>query len=305
MKKEWIHLAIGGALGVLCLVLSACGSTAAAPIDGGSAPDGGAMLDGGSAPDGGAMADGGTVTDGGMGYHLKIYIKGDATPKTFSDGLSGQTPTNYYLGIQRVDLMTSANDANLVTVFDHGANYVEADMQGETLVGEGDLRNIPAASYTHGRVLLPMARFDIQTTVHVVSPPAIVPGTVHALTALSNVNLDGANRNAGWAKFTFNLGPYVVSTTAVLPAPPSSGGGTIVQENGRTWMVFPLSPPLLVVAGMQTTPKVTVICDIYESFRWQDQNESGYTQGVFDTVSTGGWEPVKNFGATDYRIVQD
>jgi len=304
MKQRLIQLTVCGLAALVYLSLNGCGSSALQGLDGGSAAqDGGAAGPDGGAEDGGLAGDGG-LSDGGLGYHLNIYVKGDLTPKTFNDGFSGQTPSNFHMGLARFDLMTSPTDPSPVTVFDHGANYVEVDMLGETLAGKGDLRNIPPATYTHGRALITMSRFDIQTMVHVASPPVTVQGTVSVLTALSGCTLDGLPRSPGWAKFTFHLTPYNVSRIGTLPSMPSTGGGTIVRDNDKTWMVFPISPALLIVPNLQTSPKITIVFDVFESFRWQDLSTAGYTQGVFDTESSGGWEPVKNFGATDYHIEQ-
>jgi hypothetical protein len=272
--------------------------TDAADFDAG--PDAQQEIDG-AATDGAVQTDGGGDPDGSTGYQLRIYVEGDMTPKTFTDGYSGQTPTDYYMGISRFDIMTSETDPNPVTVFDYGENYMEVDMSQNTEVGSVALADIPFNFYSHGRVLLKMTRFDVETTVHATMPPADLPGTVTVVAALSDALIDNVQRSQDWVQYTFNV-MGGITTTGTLPELPSTGGGTVVKENGRLWLVFPLTGGLTIDPLPTQDHSATIIYEIYESFRWQDEQETNYTDDVFDSNADGSTEPVMNFGATGYQI---
>lgn len=239
--------------------------------------------------------------DGGSLYELSLYVEGDLTPKTFEDGYSGQTPSSYTMGISRFEIMTSEDDANPVTVFDYGENYNEVDMLTNSLVGSADLTTIPVGVYTHGRVLLKMTRFDIETTVHSTMPPASVPGTMTVLAALSNTEIDGTERSQDWVQYTFN--DYGgISTTGTLPELPTTAAGRIERENGETWLVFAFDQSLTIIPIPGQAHSATITYEVFESFRWEDQDAEGFTEDVFDSRTDGTSEPVMNFGATGYSI---
>ena len=255
-----------------------------------------------------ATSDGGTQDGGGDGgqpaFAIDVYVRGDVTAKTFNDGFSGQTPRNFTIGFSRVDLMTSENDATPVTVFDFGSNYVEVDMLSETKIGSADLRDIPSGVYTYGRALLVMARFDVDVTVHTMISPTGIAGTATVTAALSDATIDGHARSQGWAQEVFTIPnlPAITKDTT-LPDLPSTAAGTIVEENGKMWLVFPLNPSLPVAPIPNIAHKLTMVYDEFESFRWQDQPTSGYSDGVFDSDQDGNTEPLQNVGATDYHII--
>lgn len=234
-------------------------------------------------------------------YTLSIVVTGDATPIDFDDGSTGQTPTNYFMGLQRFDLMRSAQDPAPVIVFDHGTEYVEVNMSTSQTVATVNLLDLPLGLYTHGRVLLTMTRFDVLTTVHVTMPPTALPGTMSVVGALSDCVIDGTARTQDWAEFTFNVAGGITRPGA-LPGMPATGGGTIVREGGRTWMVFPLSESLNILPVPGASKTATITYYTYESFRWTEQDEAGYAVGTFDTRDDGAHEPLTNFGALDYAI---
>lgn len=304
-KWTWIGTALALAM---ALTGAACGDDDETGGTGGTVTGtAGSGGDGGTAAAGGTGGStggtGGSVggTGGGVPeFALDIYVEGDSSATTIDDGYAGQTPTNYTMGVSRFDLMLSDSDPNPVTVFDHGDQYVEVDMTASTLVGTGDLTQIPPNLYSHGRALLTMTRFDVNTTVHV--NPVAVPGTVTVTAALSDTTIDGQGRSQGWVQYTFNIAGGV-TTVGTLPQLPSTAGGTIVQEGGNTWLVFPLDTPMLIIPAPGTDHSATIIYQIFESFRWEDQNGNGYTADVFDAAADGAHEPVMNFGATDYEIV--
>ncbi len=316
MRQRGVQL-VGQWVGVVLLATALVGCSDDDSSSGSDADVDAAVLQDGQASTDGAIDAGrldgspsqdGDVIDGGVdGGHalipIDIYVKGDDSPKTIDDGYWGQTPRNYFVGFSRVDLMKSADDANPVTVFDFGSDYVEVDMSAETKVGTADLFDIPPGVYGYGRALLVMTRFDVDVTVHVTVPSASVPGEANVVAALSDCTIDGQARSQGWAQYAFHVPNYPsVTTEGTLPDLPSTGAGTIVKENGRMWLVFPIDPPLTVAPIPNVATKLTITYDIYESFRWEDQSTEGYAQGVFDSDQSGNTEPVRKFGATEYHI---
>lgn len=251
--------------------------------------------------DGTVETDGGDMDGGSNPYELTLYVEGDLTPKTFTDGYAGQTPSFYTMGISRFDIMTSENDTNPVTVFDYGESYTEVDMLSTSVVGTADLSSIPANVYTHGKVLLKMTRFDVDTTVHTTMPPASVPGTLSVVAALSDTEIDGTQRSQDWVQYTFDVAGGI-TTTGTLPELPSTAGGRIERENGETWLVFEFNQSLTILPIPGQAHSATITYEVFESFRWDDQDAAGYTIDVFDSNSDGTSEPVMNFGATGYQI---
>jgi hypothetical protein len=232
-------------------------------------------------------------------FALNIVVVGEASAITFTDGNAGQTPTNYFMGMQRFDLMKSAGDLNPVTVFDYDASYIEVDMTTTNNVAQVDLTTIPIGLYTHGRVLLTMTRFDVDTIVH--STLSDLSGTMSVVGALSDCNIDGTARTQDWAEYTFNVAGGITQP-GTLPPMPSTAGGTIIQEGGNTWMVFPLSENLNILPIPNQSKTATIWYNIFESFRWTDSAVGGYATDVFDSESDGSHETVTNFGAVDYLV---
>jgi len=226
---------------------------------------------------------------------LSIFIRGESTPTTFTDGYSGQTPKEYRMGLGRFDIMTSAADPSPVTVFDHGASPVEVDMLSKTLGGQAPIADLPAGTYTHGRVLLTMTSFTVAATVHI---GAAVPGDLKVVVALSDTTVGGAAWSKGKATFTFAQ----QTLPAVVPPFPTTGGGAVVEEPGKTWLVFPFPAPIT-LSPTTASHTATIVYKVYQAFRWEDESKAGYAPGAFDVDPLAmSWEPLKNFGATGYAV---
>ncbi|MFH1132243.1 MAG: hypothetical protein V1754_12975 [Pseudomonadota bacterium] len=230
---------------------------------------------------------------------ITIYVEGDTSTKSFSDGLSGQTPKEFTMSLGQFDIMTSASDPNPVTIFDHGSNPVDVDMLGHTKAGEGQTKDIPAGTYTHGQVLLTKTVFKIDGTVHAT---LAFPGEIQVIGALSDTTINGESWKQGQATYTFSLVPQPIPAT--LPLLPSTAGGTIIQKNGQTWMVFSFDKPISIPLSKGKNWEGTITYEVFKSFRWQDEQKTGYKDGVFDVTAlpAPSYEPVMNFGATGYRI---
>ena len=84
----------------------------------------------------------------GPGPYLRIYVRGDTSPVTFTDGYAGQTPKLHRMGLGRFDLMTSATDPSPALVFDHKDKPVDVDLLSETLAGQVSIASITPGTYT-------------------------------------------------------------------------------------------------------------------------------------------------------------
>ena len=284
--------------------LSACSDSVAPAIEDSATDTLGTDMSGdtSAAPDVKSPDDTGPAEAGGGGW-LTIRVGGDTTPKALYDGLSGQTPTTYTMGLARYEIMTSATDPKPVVVFDHGTKPVEINMlAGAQVAGRGRLSSIPSGTYTHGRVQLTSTTFTIAATVHTL---AALPGTVEVIAALSDTTLGGKAWKQGQVSYTFSVWPTPLP--GLLPPLPATPGGQIIQKDGKTWMVFPFTKPLAIVSSSPSSWTATIIYEVGDSFRWQDDpNVAGYKAKVFDVsvLPAPSFEIVKAFGATGYLITE-
>lgn len=315
------HRVFAFALGLLTLGVVACGRLDgvdhSAGADGGAASSDGGLAAGG---DGGALTgDGGVVTgDGGSvaaAGDLEIYVAGDLTPKTLTDGLAGQTPHEYKMALATFQLLRSATDSAPVTVFTYaGNNDVEADILGRTLVGRASMASLPVQTYTHARSRLTRTRVTVDATVH--TSGVAIPGTltivgVYSCNGCSYRYTDpesGSVLSPGQAAFTFRSMGSRVTQVGELPPLPATAGGQVVQDTEGTWLVFPLPFPFVPPTPQHLTNpadvcRATITYDVASSFRWRDETRTGYTTSTFDVEpGTFHYEPVVNFGATGYRV---
>ncbi len=104
-------------------------------------------------------------------------------------------------------------------------------------------------------------------------------------------------------QYSFSAGGFPFVQTGTLPPFPASATGTVIKENGRTWLQMELSQHLTITPSISTSYVATVTMKTRDCFRWQDQSTSGYANGVFDTDASGNSEPVESFGPADYSIV--
>lgn len=248
-----------------------------------------------------------TADQQATGPALRIHVKGDLTPVTFTDGLAGQTPKSYTMGLVRFELMRSATDPSPVTVFDHGATPVQVDMLSTTLAGSAPIADLTPGTFTHGRALLAYCIFTVVGTVHA---GLSLSGDLTVTGALSDTTINSKSYQQNQADYTFKAGSIQQTLPGTLPPLPSVGGGSVVQEEGKTWLVFSFPSPIVlqgIVSGDLATPRdqsATIIYKVFESFRWQDQTKPGYAAGVFDVDALAmSFEPVVSFGATGYSVV--
>jgi hypothetical protein len=269
---------------LVLVVAAGCGGGSSTAVDGG-----------GDAPaqDGGGDAPGRSV--------IEIYVEGDPAPKTFTDGYGGQTPRDFFMGLQRFDLLRAVDDPDPVTVFDHSPGYVEVDMSTRSLVGVGRTPQVPAGTYTHGRVLLAMARFVVDATAH--SGGAQLAGTMSIVDAISATTIDSRPFTKGQCELEFKAGSITNTMSYPLPPLPGTAGGTIVDDGDRTWMRFPFPTPIVIDPTDTATHQATIVYETFESFRWEEEQLAGYVDGAWDVNAiVADSEAVRNFGATGYRV---
>ena len=239
------------------------------------------------------------------GPTLEFVIVGDPdSDVTFQDSYASQTPAAFFIGVQKVQLLASADDPSPVTVFDAGdGKYTEVDMQGSTSLATIDLFQVTSGTYIYARVLMATARFTVQATVHPPFPVPALQGPVSVVAALGDTVIDSTPRSQDWVQYSFSAGGFPFVKTGTLPPFPSSATGTVIKESGRTWLQMELSEHLTIAPSLSMNYVATVRMKTKNCFRWEDQSTSGHATGVFDTDSSGNSEPVESFGPGDYSIV--
>lgn len=300
--------------GAMALVLALAGPGCWRSVQGGPQADAG--LDGASG-DAAAHGDGPTATgdgpatqhdgqpvdgatvDGGIdGGRIDIYVAGDSTVRTFTDGLSGQTPRDFRIALSKYYAMTSATDPAPALCFDHGIAAVVADLSGDTLVGTCATSSLPTAAYTHGRVRVEWAEYTVSGVLHHLGYP--VSGDFTFFRAYSDTVHDGVPMTAGQGIIKFSVTGTEIPVT-YPPALAAAPGITVVTTNGECWMTFVYSHPLLVEQTDPASHWARFTWEIFEGFRWSELALTGYATGVWDvSTAVGGTEYVAVPGATGY-----
>ena len=284
--------------------------------DGDGDSDGDSDGDGDGDTDGDGDADGDGDTDGdgdgdsdgdgdGDGDGLMIYIHVRATAETYphDDGLAGQTPLYHINGIRSFSMLRSRDDADPELVFDHGDGYVEAGYSDgdDTIVGGAPLLDVEEGHYTYGRVAISHVRYGITATMH--AEGLNVPGEFDNVQVLSdNTEVDGVVHDRGWFRFVFEaMGlSFPLEGTEGAPIVPSWPTGAPIEaviEEGEMVLYYPIN----IDVDHRAPEDVHQIIEfnVHESFRWEDLDQPGYTEGVFDVTPTS-FEPVYRFGANTY-----
>lgn len=272
------------------------GQSGANGATGGSAGQGGA---GGTAGAGGAAGVGGSA---GAGPQVFIHLRSETGEFQHNDGLSGQTPIVHKSGIRKFTLYKTDNDPEPWVVFDYAASYVEADYNAgeDTIVAAIAMSELVEGTYLKGRVVHSHVTYTVKSTMH--SGATSVPGQFENTQVLSDhTTLDGVEHNQGWFHYEFKTAGMsypLEGDNAPIPEYTSSGGFSVTNENGEWAYWFPTA---LVVSPQDQDVHVYMDVNMFESFRWQEQSQAGYTDGVFDSTPTGA-EPVKRFGANSFKV---
>ncbi|MBI5524833.1 MAG: hypothetical protein HY897_00715 [Deltaproteobacteria bacterium] len=286
----------------LCPAACSTGGISGPGGEEGPADDTGSRTDSGFAADAGTDAgfdSGAGVEDAGPGT-ISIYLTGDFTPRTFEDGLSGQTPADYVIALSKYFIQTSMDDPSPVFCFDHGEAAAAADLSRDNLMGVCPTESIPTASYTHGRVKVDWARYTVAGTLHYTGQS--LPGEFTFFRAYSDVSYEGHAYAAGEGTAQFS-GSTTTEVPATFPPIPPIPGLRMETIAGEFWLTFPYSRPLLVVQGNEDQHWARFFWEVFEAFRWEDRQSAGYLEGVWD-VSTAeiDTETVVNPGATGYHV---
>jgi hypothetical protein len=250
------------------------------------------------APVDGPPADGGAGDGTLAGGRIDIYVAGDSTPKTFTDGLSGQTPRDFKIALSKYYAMTSATDPAPALCFDHGAGEVVANLSGDTLVGSCATATLPTAAYTHGRVRVEWAEYTVSGVLHYLG--GAYAGDFTFFRAYSDVVRSGVPMSAGQGIIRFGLTGTEIPVT--YPAALQAPGVSVEVTNGECWMTFVYSHPLPVEQTSPDSHWARFTWEIFEGFRWSELALAGYATGAWDvTTVAGGTELVSVPGATGYH----
>ncbi len=286
------------AFAALFLLWSGCSSNAANGNDN-NAQDAQVSQDG--EPGDAETLDGAQVSgdaSGTGGGAISIYVQGDHTPKTFDDGLSGQTPTSYVIALSEYWIQTSLDDPSPVFCFER-TPPVEADMSQDTLAGICQTAALPSAVYTHGRVKVEWATYTVTGTLHYSGMP--LPGELTFFRAYSDTTYLGEAYLAGEGTITFTGATEVTIPTSYDPPQPIAG---IRMEtiDGSFWMTFPYSTPLAIDESDTRQHWARFWWEVYEGFRWEDADTPGYVAGTWDvTTNVSETETVIWPGVTGYH----
>jgi hypothetical protein len=227
---------------------------------------------------------------------VTIVVVGDPTPP--DPHLTGsQTPRDYVMGISRLELLKSIDDATPALGFDLG-NGTLVPMDGTTTVGTVELAEVPPASYTYVKVKLTEAKFTVAATAHAGFD---LPGNVTLTVALSDTVIEGTAWPKGKGHFDF-MGLVAMDITVPPGSLPASNGVTIVEDATSTSLILPMPSPLVVTPDPADDPSSGTITFLTgDAFTWTDLDEPSNTIDVWD-VSQQEIEPVTGMGARRYTV---
>jgi hypothetical protein len=201
-------------------------------------------------------------------------------------------------------LFDTDGDGALLTVFDYAPEHVAAShVPGDdTVVAEVPVASLTAGTYERARVVLSHLTFDVDATVHVAGFAAA--GEVSALQVLSDgTTLDDAVHDRGYWRYVFHYAgmdfPVGGEDGAPVAEPPPGGPFEVIVAEGETGIEFPVS--ILIDLGIEQDVDVVLVVNIHEAFRWEDQPDEGYTEGVFDATPPQ-FEPIRGAGANTYTL---
>lgn len=287
------------------LVLASILLTAACGDDDGSAPaiDATAGGDGGPAdaagPDG-HLPDADLTPDASTALRpLPITIVGQGLPPL--PHLSGsQTPTDYTIGISRLELLRSEDDADPVLALELGAG-VAVPMDTVTQLAVMDLADVPPDTYTHLRVRLTQVRLTVDATAH--AGIFTDMGKVTITAALADTTIDGEAWPKGKGHLTY-VGLVTQESDIPVPPLPTPKGVLLEETDEETFLIIPIGSPAVITDNAADDPEGAQITFYTgDSFVWTDLELDGYLTDVWD-VSTNneGVEPVVGFGARAFAV---
>ena len=231
---------------------------------------------------------------------IRIHVAGDPTPKTFTDGLAGQTPTEYFIGVSAYRVLRSVDDTAPVSCFDYGADTFAIDMQTDNLVGRCATSSFPLGTYTHGMTKVVWITYKVVGDVHVGS--LTLPAVFQIFKAFSACDYDGSRYAAGDGWVGYDVGGTTGRIPYVFPDLPAPAGVSYRSEGDALWMVFQFSHPFVIGEADALEHWARMFWEIADSYRWVDVRLDGYAAGRWDVSSTGTTEEVRMFGVSGYHI---
>jgi hypothetical protein len=249
-----------------------------------------------------AVTDGEAETDAGCPDcgMIRIYVAGDTTPKTFSDGLAGQTPFDYFIGVSSYQVLRSADDPAPISCFDYAGDSFAIDLQTDNLVGRCPTSSFPPGSYTHGMTKVDWITYKVVGDAHYGT--ATLPGTFQIFKAFSACDYDGAPYAAGEGWVGYDIGGSTGRIPYAFPELPAIAGVTFRTAGDSFWMIFPFTHPFVIVGADAGEHWARMFWEIADSFRWVDLRLEGYAAGRWDVSPTGATEEARMFGVSGYHV---
>lgn len=264
----------------------------------------GAVVNVGADPQDGGNAEGGSHPDVSTGPFVVLHVRATEAAFSQTDGFASQTARNEKIGISGLMLLTSASDPSPLMVFQSAPVEAGLNDKEDTVVARVPAKSLKAGTYSVARVPVSHVRFTVSGTYHASGLPVPVPGDFMDIVVLSDgTSIDGQTHDHGWFSVSFATGGMTYgATTGTNPLPDTTdaGGFKLVTTGGHAYYEFPIAP---IVVDPGVTSDVNVIFEVNtdHDFHWQDIGTPGYAPNVFD-VEMANYEPVKKFGANNFRI---
>lgn len=240
------------------------------------------------------------------GPTLTIVVEGNPEPSG-DPAASSQTPSPYFYGLQRLELLRAKDDADPVVIFDYAPADVQVDMHTQNVVAEVPMADLPNDSFTYFRIVLTRLEATVNATLHEVPVVGTLTTPVDLVYALSDTEHDGKAMAQGDARVTINVAgnAYTVPTHWPVTYPEPAPGAWAESINGTSRVTFALVPALTVSANSLQDLTYVIRYHVAGGFEWIDADDpASFKPGIWDielgTPPTA--ETVVRFGATAYEV---
>ena len=240
------------------------------------------------------------------GPTLTIRVEGALEDRSPADGLAAQTPTTWVYGLQRLELLRSADDPNPEVIFDYAPSFVLVDLLSTNVVAQVPIADLPTGTFPYFRIVLTHEEVVVASSLHQVPVIGDYATPLDIVYALSNVDSDGLAMQQGDVTVTANIfgTNYAVPTHWAVPTTSPAPGAGAAAVDGEWRVTFPVSPSLVSATSPAVDVTYAVRFYVTNAFRWQDQATPGYTTDAWD-ISLGPpatFEPVLRIGANAYEV---